>query len=108
MIDLAWLGETFVFFVRTRAVKKLLSSRLIMNRKQLWKLYQRSKFLRAEVSRDILKFKVSEMPFSGVFKRYFPQWMPCCFVRIHARLGTMESKHPRCSMTLHGSNVSQT
>ena len=89
MIDLAWLGQTFVFFfVRTRAVKKLLSSRLIM----IWKSHQRHKFLRAEVSRDILKFRVSEMPFPGVFKRYFPPRTPCCFVRIHARLGTIESK----------------
>ena len=26
----------------------------------------------AEASRDILKFRVSEMPFPGVFKGYFP------------------------------------
>ena len=54
-----------------RAVKKFLSSRLIMNKRRLWNLYQRHKFLRAEASRDILKFKVSEMASPGVFKMYF-------------------------------------
>ena len=44
----------------SRAVKKFLISRLI-----------RHKFVRAEASRDILKFRVSEMPFPGVFKRFF-------------------------------------
>ena len=48
-----------------------------MNSSQLWNLHQRHKFLRAEVSRDILKIRVSEMVFPGVFRR-----MPCCFVRI--------------------------
>ena len=41
----------------------------------------RHKFLRAEASRDILKFRVSEITFPGVFKRYFPSRMPyffCC------------------------------
>ena len=47
------------------------------------------------------------MPFPGIFKRYFPPRTPCCFVRIHARLGTMPSKCPRRSTTSHGSNVSQ-
>ena len=85
----------------TRAVKTFLSSRLIMNSRQLWNSHHRHKFLRAEPSRDILKFRVSEM----VFKRYFPLWMPCCFVSIHARLsarlGTMWSKCPRHSTTSH-------
>ena len=90
-----------------RAVKKFLSSRLIMNSRWLWNLHQRHKFLRAEASRDILKFRVSEIVFPGVFKRYFPLWMPCCFVGIHARLETMSSKCPRRSTTSHGSNVSQ-
>ena len=67
-----------------RAVKKFLSSRLIMNSRRLWNLYQRHKFLRAEASRDILKFKVSKMAFPGVFKMYFPPWMPSGFLRIHA------------------------
>ena len=45
--------------------------------------------------RDILKSRVSEMAFPKVLKRYFPPRTPCCFVRIHARLGTMPSKCPR-------------
>ena len=68
-----------------RAVKKFLSSRLTMNSRQLWNLHQKHKFLRAKAPRDILKIRVSEMAFSGVFKRYFPPRMPCCFVRIHTR-----------------------
>ena len=55
----------------SRAVKKFLSSRLITNSRQLWNSHQRHKFLRAEASRDILEFKVGEMSFPGVFKRYF-------------------------------------
>ena len=47
-----------------------------MNSRQLWNSHQRHKFLRAEASRDILKFKVSEMAFSGVLKSYFPLWAP--------------------------------
>ena len=39
-----------------RAVKKFISSRLIMNSRLLWNSHQRYKFLRAEASRDILKF----------------------------------------------------
>ena len=35
-------------------------------------LAQRHKFLRAEASGDILKFRVSKMVFPGVFRRYFP------------------------------------
>ena len=53
------------------AVKKFSSSRLIMNSSWLWNSHQRHKFLRVEASRDILKFRVSEMPFPGVFQRYF-------------------------------------
>ena len=53
----------------------------------LWNSHQRHKFLRAEASRDILKFRVSEMQVPGVFKRYFPPRRPCCFVRIDTRLG---------------------
>ena len=74
-----------------------------MNSRPLWNLHQRHEFLRTEASRDILKFRVSEMAFPrGIFHQ-----IPCCFVRIHARLGTMLSKCPRHSTTLHGSNVSQ-
>ena len=72
-----------------RAVKKFLSRRLVMNSRQLWNSHQRHKLLRGEASRDILKFRVSEMAFSGVFKRYFPPQTPCFFVRIHSRLGIM-------------------
>ena len=62
----------------TRAVKNVVSTgRLTMNSSQLWNLHQRHKFLRAEASRDILKIRVSEMVFPGVFRR-----MPCCLVRI--------------------------
>ena len=57
--------------VTYRAVKKVLSSRLIMNSRRLWNSHQRHKFLRAEASGNILKFRVSEMAFAGVFKRYF-------------------------------------
>ena len=90
-----------------RAVKKVLSSRLIMNSRRLWNSHQRHKVLSAEASRDILKLRVSKMVFPGVFKWYFPLQPPCCFVTIHARLGTMASKYPRRSTTSHGSNVSQ-
>ena len=86
------------------AVKKFLSDRLIINSRRLWNSHQRHKFWKAEATRDILKLRVSEMPFPGVLKRQFPPWMPCCCVRIHARLRTMPLKCSRCSMTLHGSN----
>ena len=92
---------------RFRAVKMFLSSRLIMNSRRLWNSHQRHKFLRAEASRDILKLRVSEMAFPGVFKRHFPEQKPCYFVTIIARLGTMPSKCSSCSSTSHGSNVSQ-
>ena len=56
-------------WLKSRAVKKFSSSRLIMNSRQLWNSHQMGKFLRAEASRDILKvFRVSEMPFPGVSK----------------------------------------
>ena len=42
-----------------------------MNSRQLWNSHQRYKFLRAKAIRDILEFGGSEMPFPGVFKRYF-------------------------------------
>ena len=54
----------------SRAVKKILSSRLVINSRRLWNSLQRYKFLRTEASWDILKL-VSEMPFPGVFKWYF-------------------------------------
>ena len=76
----------------TRAVKKFLSRRLMMNSRRLSNSHQRNKFLRAKAARDILKYRVIEMAFPGVFKRHFPPRTPCCFVRIHTRLGTMPSK----------------
>ena len=68
-------------------------------------LAARHKFLRNVAASDIVKFRVSEMAFSGVFKRYSPPpQMPCCFVRIRARLGTMPSKRlskcPRHTVSL--------
>ena len=47
-----------------------------MNSGQLWNSHQRLKFLRDEVPRDILKFRVSEMAFPEVFKRDFPSRTP--------------------------------
>ena len=53
--------------------KTFFSSRLIMNSRQLWNWHQRHKFLRAKVSSDILKFRVLEIAFSGVFKSGFQE-----------------------------------
>ena len=55
----------------SRAVKKFLSSRLIMNSKQLWNLRQRHKLLRTEASGEVLKSSVSEMAFPGVSRGIF-------------------------------------
>ena len=83
----------FIRIVRSEALvnqgcQKVLSSSLIMNTcsRRLQNSHQRHKFLRAGTSRDILKFRVSEIVFPGVFKRYFPPPRPCCFVGIHTRL----------------------
>ena len=84
-----------------------LSSRLIRNARRLWNSHQRYKFLRAEASRDILKIRVSEMAFAGVFTRHFSPRTARCFVRMHTRLATMPSQCPRPSKTSQGSNVSQ-
>ena len=100
-------SRNFATMVTCRAVKKFLSSRVIMNSRRLCNSHLRHKFLRVKASGDILKFRVSEMAFAGVFKRYFPPRTPCCFVRIHPGLRTLPSKCPRRSTTLHGSNVSQ-
>ena len=40
-------------FIINRAVKKVLSSGLLMNSRRLWNSHQRHKFLRAKASRDI-------------------------------------------------------
>ena len=99
-------GESTELFPINQGCQKVLRSRLIMSTRRLWNSHQRHKFLRAEASRDILKFRVSKMVFPGIFRRYFPLRTPCCFVRIHARLGKMPSKCPRRSTISHGSNVS--
>ena len=54
---------------------------------QLSNSHQRHKFLRDQASRNILKFRISKMAFSGVFKRYFPLRMPCFFVKILRNTG---------------------
>ena len=59
-----------------------------MNSRRLWNSHQRHKFLRAGASWNILKIRVSEMAFPGIFKRYFLPWTPCCFVRLHTRRKT--------------------
>ena len=79
-----------------------------MNSRQLWNSHQKHKFLWAEASRDILKFRVPKLPFPGVFERYFLLQTPCCFVRIHARLGTMPLTCPRRSKKSHGLNINFT
>ena len=61
----------------------------MMISRRLWNSHQRHKFLRAEASRDILKFRVSEVVFPEVFSTVDAM----CFVRIHVRLGTMPSFH---------------
>ena len=81
-----------------------------MNSRRLWNSHQRHKFLRAETSGDILKFRVSEMAFPGVFKRYLPPQMLCCFIRILATLGTIPSKYRRHSthgIIIYAFNVTQ-
>ena len=63
-----------------RAVKEFLSSRLIMNSRQLWNSHQRHKFLRAEVPRNILKLiLVLEMafPWHDVSSEYRQDWEQC-------------------------------
>ena len=82
----------------SRAVKKILSSRLRMSRR-LSNSHQRYKFLRSEASRDILKL-VSEIAFPEVFKRYFH----CRHTR-KARNNAVEMSQA-FSTTSHCSNVS--
>ena len=71
-----------------RAVKKLLSSRLIMNSRWLWNTHQRHKFLQAEASRDILKFRVSEIAFPG-FSRSIVHWLTILFDGAYFLLAVM-------------------
>ena len=54
-----------------QSCQKVLSSRLIINSRQLWNSHQRHKFIRAKASRDIWKIRVSEMAFSGVLRGIF-------------------------------------
>ena len=89
MANGGYLPRHFTVQYNRPAVKKFSSSSVIMNSRWLWNLHQRHKFLRAEPSRNILKFRVSEIAFPGVFKRYLPLRMLCCFVRILVTLGTM-------------------
>ena len=72
-----------------------------MNSRRLWNSHQRHKFLMAEACKDILKFRVSEIVFPGVFKKHFPPQTPSRYIEIHTRLGTTQSKCPRCSTTSH-------
>ena len=76
----------------TRAVKKFLSSRLLLNSRWLWTSHQRHKCLTAKASRTFLKFRVLGMLFPEVFNRYFQRgchvvsseyiilqdWEECC------------------------------
>ena len=95
------LTDTPQYIFITRAVKKFLSGSLIMNSRRLWNLHQGHKFLRTEASRDILELESQKRHFQGSSRGIFPPRMLCCFVRIHARLGTMLSKCPRCFTTWH-------
>ena len=55
-----------------------------MKTRRLQNSHQRHKFLRAKASRDILKFTQSlGNGIFRVFKRYFPLWVSCCFIRIY-------------------------
>jgi len=71
------------YTVLPMVVKKILSSRLIMNSRWLWNSHQRHKFLRAKASRYILKFRLSEMAISRGFQEhvvlseYMQDWEQC-------------------------------
>ena len=91
----------------SRAVKKFLSSRLIMNTRWLWNSHQRHKFSRAKASRDILKIRVLEMALPGVFKRYFPTMDAMLLGQNTRKTGNNAVKMSRHSKILHSSNVSQ-
>ena len=54
-----------------RVVKKSCSNRLIMNSKRLLNSHQRHKFLTAEASRDIVKFRSSDTVFPGGFQEVY-------------------------------------
>ena len=46
-----------------------------------------------------LEARVSELAFPGIFKRYFPPRMPCCFVRIYCK--TAGNNVVKISQTFH-------
>ena len=48
-------------------------------------LAPKKQVLEAEASRDIFKFRVSEIEFPGVFKRYFSSRTPCTLFRPNKR-----------------------
>ena len=102
---LIFLGD-ILDFMRSRAVKMFLISRLIMNSRQLQNLHQRHKFLKAEASRDISKIKSFGNGISRCFQEVFSTTDTMLFC-LHPRLGTTSLKCPRHSTTLHGSSISQ-
>ena len=82
-----------------RAFKKFLSSRLIVNSRRFWDSHQRHKFLRAEASRDILKFRVSEIAFSGDSRGIFHRERHVFSSEYTQDLDQCRSKCPRRSTT---------
>ena len=55
-----------------RAVKRFLSSRLIMNSRRFWNSHQRHKLLENQGIWEHFEIQSFEMAFPEVFKRYFP------------------------------------
>jgi len=75
------VGKASRFIQKPTHLAGLSSGRLIMNSGWIWNSHERNTFLRAEASRDILKFRVSKMALKVVFKRCFPPQTPCCSVK---------------------------
>ena len=98
-------------WLKSRAVKKFSSSRLIMNSRQLWNSHQMGKFLRARHLGTFWKFLESQKCHFQGFPRCISTADAILFrqntSRIHTRLGTMPLKCPRHFTTLHGSSISQ-
>ena len=88
-----------------RAVKKFLISRLIMNSRR--NSQQRLELLRAEASRDILKIRVSEMAFPGVFKRCLPPRTPPLFRQNTYKTGNNVVEMSQAFHDIASSNISQ-
>ena len=80
-------GNLHIYY---RAVKKFLSSRLIMNSRWLWNLHQRHKCLRPEPSIIGTFWKLESWKW-----RFQRLSQGICLVRINTRLGTMPSKCPK-------------